>query len=83
MHILFLDVRFFLNLHGIESGVAKFPVVYLIPLTMLREDICQLFGGDMCFVQINVVHWETGGMGWLRELNVDCLAGLRITVLLG
>lgn len=28
--------------------MAKVPVVYLIPLTMLRKDICQLFGGNVC-----------------------------------
>lgn len=60
--------------------MAKFPVVYLIPLTMLRKDICQLFGCSVCYVQINVVHLETGDTGRLRELNVDCPAGFGIPV---
>lgn len=62
--------------------MAKFPVVYLILVTMLRKDIYQLFEGNMCYVQINAVYLETGDLGRLGELNVDCLAGLGIIVLL-
>lgn len=63
--------------------MAKFPVVYLIPLTKLRKDICQLFEGNMCYVQINVVHLETGAVGRLGELKVDHLAEFAVRVALG
>lgn len=36
--------------------MAKVPVVYLLLLTLLGKDICQLFGGNMRYVQMNVVY---------------------------
>ena len=56
------------SLSEFTDAIAELIFTSVIPLTMLRKDICHLFGGDMCFVQINVLQWETGGMGWLREL---------------
>lgn len=63
LHILFLDVQFFLSLHGMGEGgcgVAEILVVHLIPLAMLRRKICQLFGGSMGCVQLNAVYLEMG-----------------------
>lgn len=40
--------------------MAEILVVHLIPLAMLRREICQLFGGSVCYVQINAVYLEMG-----------------------
>lgn len=40
--------------------MAETLAVHLIPLATLRRKICQLFGGSMCYVQINAVYLEMG-----------------------
>lgn len=59
--------------------MANIPVVHLIPLAMLRKDICRLFEGNMSYVQINIVYLETGNPEQLGEPNMDCLSGFMIT----
>lgn len=41
--------------------MAEILVVHLIPLAMLKRNICQLFGGSMGYVQLNAVYLEMGG----------------------
>lgn len=45
---------------GRGCGVAETLAAHLIPLAMLRRKICQLFGGSVCYVQINAVYLEMG-----------------------
>lgn len=65
--------NFFQNLQGIEERVAEIPVPCLIPLAVLRNSFCGLFGSSILVSRRNAECLEAGGGGCM---DVDFLAGL-------